>query len=71
MEEFLKGMGWGLVAGMIVGGIAVAKNKKLANKIKSGLSGATEKFEEAKEMIEEKIEEAQQNQDAGSKKSKN
>lgn len=71
MEEFLKGMGWGLVAGMIVGGIAVAKNKKLANKIKSGLSGASEKFEEAKEMIEEKIEEAQQNQEAGSKKSKN
>ncbi len=78
MEYLFKGLMWGFAAGMVVGGIAVAKNKKLANKIKSGLSGASEKFEEAKEMLEEKIEEAQQNQSQNSqgnkemyKKSKN
>lgn len=63
MENLCKGLMWGFALGMVVGGIAVAKNKKLANKIKSGLSGASEKFEEAKEMIEEKIEEAQQMQE--------
>lgn len=59
MENLCKGAIFGLAAGMIIGGIAVAKNKKLATKIKSYLSGASEKFEEAKEMLDEKIEEVQ------------
>ena len=57
MENFCKGVTLGLVSGMIIGGIIVAKNKKLANKIKEGLNTAEEKMQEAKEFIEEKIEE--------------
>ena len=60
MENFCKGMTIGLVAGMVIGGAIVASNKKLATKVRSILTGASEKFEEAKEMLEEKIEESKQ-----------
>ncbi len=71
MENLCKGIFIGLTVGMVVGGIYVAKNKKLATKIRSGLTGASEKFEEAKEMIGEKLEEVQQTIESDSKKSKN
>lgn len=57
MENFCKGVTIGLVTGMIIGGVVVAKNKKLANKIKECVAATEEKIEEAKEFIEEKIEE--------------
>ena len=58
-----------LGVGMIVGGIVVAKNKKLANGINQTTSSIAQKFaemkddaeekvEELKEMIEEKVEES-------------
>ena len=57
MENLCRGIVIGLTTGMIIGAVAVAKDKKLANKIKGYISGASEKFEEAKEMLEEKIQE--------------
>ena len=60
MENFCKGLGLGFAAGLILGGVMVAKNKKLQNKIKACMSGASEKFEEAKTMLEDKIDDVQQ-----------
>ena len=57
MENFCKGLVFGAVVGMCVGGIVVAKNKKLASKIKEGVCTASEKLEEAKEALIEKFEE--------------
>ena len=57
MEEYCRGAMLGLVSGMVIGGIIIAKNKSLASKIRKGLGIAEEKMQEAKEFIEEKIEE--------------
>ena len=67
MENFCKGAMWGLAAGMVAGAIIVAKNKKLAGKIKQGLGIAEEKLQEAKEFAEEKIEEIKSECKDGSK----
>ncbi|MBP3581513.1 MAG: hypothetical protein J6J33_02035 [Clostridia bacterium] len=55
MEEFLKGAMLGMVAGVCVGACIVAKNKKLASKLKSGLETAEVKMKEVKEDLQEKI----------------
>lgn len=60
MENLCKGVVLGMVVGVCVGGILVAKNKKLANKINQTVSTASDKFQEAKEMIEEKMQEKQE-----------
>lgn len=57
MENFCKGTMLGLVSGIMIGGIIVAKNKNLASKIKKGLGIAEEKMQEVKEFATEKIEE--------------
>lgn len=57
MENYCRGAMLGLVSGMVIGGIIVAKHKNLAAKIRKGLGIAEEKMQEAKEFIEEKIEE--------------
>ncbi len=57
MENYCRGAMLGLVSGMLIGGIIVAKNKNLAYKIRKGLGIAEEKIQEAKEFVEEKIEE--------------
>ncbi|MBR7172477.1 MAG: hypothetical protein IKD36_01650 [Clostridia bacterium] len=57
MENFCKGAAWGLAAGFVAGSIIVAKNKQLSSKIRKGLGIAEEKMQEAKEFVEEKIEE--------------
>ena len=56
MKDFIKGLAFGAAAGMVVGAIVVAKNKKLASKIKEGMSTAEEKLKEAKTNLEEKLE---------------
>ena len=80
MGDFCKGVAYGMVAGVCVGAIIVAKNKKLANQIKSKMQTAETKLMDAKEMIEEKFQEAQEQSEssgqmstetAGGKKSKN
>ena len=58
MENFCKGLTWGLAAGMVAGAIIVSKNKTLSNKIRRGMGIAEEKMQEAKEFIEEKIDES-------------
>ena len=58
MENFCKGAALGLVAGMVAGSIIVAKNKQLSSKIRKSLGIAEEKMQEAKEFVEEKIEES-------------
>lgn len=58
MENYCKGLFLGMAVGLVIGGIAVAKNKKLAGQIKEKMSMAEEKIEEAKEMIQEKIQES-------------
>ncbi len=55
MEEFLKGTIIGMVAGICVGACIVAKNKKLASKLKSGMVTAEEKFKEIKEDFKDKL----------------
>lgn len=57
MEDFIKGSLMGIAAGMIIGGIVVAKNKKLASKIRDGLNKAEDKIQEVKEDLQEKMEE--------------
>lgn len=58
MENFCKGLCLGMVAGAVIAGTVVAKNKGMAAKIRKGLGIAEEKMQEAKEFIEEKIEES-------------
>ncbi len=55
MKDFIKGLAFGVVVGMTVGAVIVAKNKKLASKIKEGMSTAEEKLKEAKNNLEEKL----------------
>lgn len=55
MGNFCKGLAFGMLAGIVVGGIVVAKNKKLSNKLKEGLTTAEGKIKEVKQNIEEKI----------------
>lgn len=55
MGNFCKGIMLGMVAGVCVGAIVVAKNKKLSNKLKEGLATAEGKLKEVKENIEEKL----------------
>lgn len=55
MGNFCKGIALGMAAGVVVGGIIVAKNKKLSNKLKEGLTTAEGKIKEVKQNIEEKI----------------
>ena len=58
MENFCRGACWGMLAGVIVGGILVARNRKLANKIREGLWNAENKIEEVKDTIAEKLQES-------------
>ncbi len=53
--------------GMIIGGIVVAKNKKLANQIDEGTDKIGETANDIKQNIQQKIKEAQ----ASKNKSKN
>ncbi len=55
MKEFFTGLGMGLAAGLLTGGIVVARNKKLSNKINDGLDMAEEKLEDAKNAIAKKL----------------
>lgn len=66
MEDYLKGAFFGMAVGVCIGAIIVAKNKKLAGKIKEGVEMAEEKVCDAKEMIEEKISECGQEKNAAS-----
>lgn len=57
MENLCKGLLIGMAAGMVIGAVAVVKNKCLREKVKQGVSCAEDKFEEAVDMIEKKLEE--------------
>ena len=57
MENFCRGLGFGMVAGIMIGGIVVAKNRKLAGKIRNSLADAEEKMESVKDNIAEKLQE--------------
>ena len=50
MENFCKGITFGLISGMIIGGIVVSKNKNLAQKIKKGLGIAEETRRDNKQV---------------------
>ena len=49
-----------LVVGMVVGGIVVAKNKKLASVINDGTDKVAKTFAEVKDDVEDKIQEVKQ-----------
>ncbi len=55
MENFCKGMLWGVVVGTCIGAIVVAKNKKLSRKLKDGLEVTGEKIKETKQVLEERL----------------
>ncbi len=55
MKNFCEGILWGMLAGVCVGAVIVAKNKKLSKKIKDGLDVTEEKIMETKEALEEKL----------------
>lgn len=59
MENFCKGVGLGLVAGMCIGMVVLVKNKKLASKVKQGVAMAEEKIDEAKEAIAQKMQDGE------------
>ena len=59
MECFCKGAVLGMLAGVCVGAIVVAKNKKLSNKLNEGLVIAEEKFKEIKDNLEDKMSQGQ------------
>ena len=60
MKDALTGGIIGLAAGMVIGGIVVSKNKKLATKIDKGTDKIAETFEDMKEEAEEKIKKEKQ-----------
>ena len=55
MENFCKGLVFGMIAGTCVGAIIVARNKKLSKKLNQGLDITEEKIKETKEALEEKL----------------
>lgn len=57
MKEFLIGSLVGMSAGLVVGGIMVAKNKKLSTKINDGIDKAEQKFNEIKNAASKKFKE--------------
>ena len=60
MNDVIKG---GLICfgiGMIVGAIVVSKNKKLATGIDDATDTLTQKFDDAKQMVQDKIQEIKQ-----------
>ena len=57
MGYFCKGVLIGMAAGVCVGAIVVAKNKKLSNKLKEGLVTAEGKIKEIKDNLSDKINE--------------
>ena len=60
MENICRGFLVGAVFGMCVGAIVVAKNKKLAGKIREGVTTAEEKLQEAKESLIEKMQSSEE-----------
>lgn len=67
MKDFITGGLWGLAVGMVVGGIVVAKNKKLANTIDESTDRAEQKMQEIKDDLMQKVEEAKQSIDQNKK----
>ena len=61
MENICRGFLVGAVFGMCVGAIVVAKNKKLAGKIREGVTTAEEKLQEAKDSLMEKMQKSEEN----------
>jgi len=57
MKEFLLGSVIGTAAGFVIGGIMVARDKKLSNKINSGIEKTEEKLKEAKDAAIKKLKE--------------
>lgn len=57
MENLCKGLLIGMIAGTVIGAVAVVKNKCLRDKVKQGVSCAEDKFGEVVDAIEKKIEE--------------
>ena len=55
MKEFLIGSMIGTAAGFVIGGILVARNKKLSKKINDGIDNAEEKIKDAKDALEKKL----------------
>lgn len=58
MENYCKGLLFGMFAGACIGMVVVARNKKLSKKINEGYEMAMDKAEDIKEFIEEKKEES-------------
>ena len=55
MGNFLKGALLGTLAGVCIGAIVVAKNKKLSNKLKESIVTAEGKIKEIKQNLEESL----------------
>lgn len=70
MKEFLIGSLLGTMAGLVVGGIMVARNKKLSNKINQGIDNAEQKVKDAKDAIEKKLKECKIGEENNSMKQK-
>ena len=58
MKDCIGCLVFGFAAGLVVGGIVVAKNKQLAQKIDSGTDKAGEKLEELKDKAQEQMKKA-------------
>lgn len=58
MENFCKGLVFGMAVGLCVGGVIVAKNKKLSGMVKQKAELVEKKISEVTDQIKEKVEEA-------------
>lgn len=58
MENFCKGLVLGITAGMIIGAVAVAKNKSLSSMVKQKADMVEKKVSEVSDVIKDKIEES-------------
>ena len=71
MENFFSGLIIGATIGMCVGGIAVARNRRLAHKINTGINNVEDKLDEARENLVDKLQECDCNCNFDDQKNKN
>ena len=61
MENFCKGLVFGMVTGILVGAISVAKNKKLSGMVKEKAEIVEKKISDMTEKMKEKEDKSQEN----------
>lgn len=66
MENFCKGLIFGVTVGAIMGAVIVAKNKNLSSMVKEKAELVEKKINDVTEKVKEKIEESSENKESSS-----